>query len=212
MRFLAAGDIHGDINCVYYLADKAEREGADSVVLCGDIAADDGSTDGLIGPLVNKNKRVLLVPGNHEDNATIEFLAQRYGVSNLHGRGVRYASTALMGAGGANVGSFRLQESELFKLLNDSAHRMDYDEIEQRVMVTHVHPKGSSMDMLPHIVPGSSGVSKALQSHQPDILVCAHVHEAHGIEERIGNTRVVNAGREGKVIDVSVADDATRHA
>jgi len=74
--------------------------------------------------------------------------------------------------------------------------------MKKKIMVTHVHPEGSKMGRLTSIFPGSSGVKKALDRFRPDILLCSHVHEAEGIEEIIGGSKVINVGRKGKVIEI----------
>jgi Icc-related predicted phosphoesterase len=33
-------------------------------------------------------------------------------------------------------------------------------------------------------------------------LICSHIHEAAGIEEKLGKTKVINVGTEGKIIEV----------
>src|SRR3989338_9515735 len=104
MKVLAAGDLHGDQLLVRKLAEKAEKEKVDLVVLCGDITKADESTENMIGPFVNKNKKVLLIPGNHETVATADFLADLYGVKNIHGYSVKYKDVGLFGCGGANIG------------------------------------------------------------------------------------------------------------
>jgi Icc-related predicted phosphoesterase len=58
------------------------------------------------------------------------------------------------------------------------------------------------MSKLSVFVPGSSGVRKAIEELQPDIAFCSHVHEAEGIEERIGKTRVINVGTKGFFLDI----------
>jgi Icc-related predicted phosphoesterase len=45
-------------------------------------------------------------------------------------------------------------------------------------------------------------VKKAIDVLQHDILLCSHVHEAEGIEEKIGKTKVINVGREGRIIEL----------
>ena len=67
-------------------------------------------------------------------------------------------------------------------------------------MVTHVHPTGTKMEKFTKLFPGSKGIKKAIDKLQPDILLCSHVHEAEGIEEKVGKTRVINVGRKGKII------------
>lgn len=49
---------------------------------------------------------------------------------------------------------------------------------------------------------GSKGIRKAINKFKPDILLSGHIHEAEGIEEKIGKTRVINIGRKGKIIEV----------
>ena len=78
MRIFTAGDIHGDSNLAKKLADKAKKEKADLVILCGDITNFDQSADNLIGPFVKNKMKVLFVPGNHDSFATADFLSDMY--------------------------------------------------------------------------------------------------------------------------------------
>jgi Icc-related predicted phosphoesterase len=200
MRILAAGDIHGDTGLAERLAQKAQEQKVDLVILCGDITRFDTSTSNLIGPFVKRKKKVLFVPGNHESFATADFLAEVYGVKNIHGYSVRYNDVGLFGCGGANVGMAQLDEKEIFDLLKHGFDKIKY--LKKKIMVTHVHPSQTKMERFTEFFPGSSGVRKALDKFHPDILLCSHVHEAEGIEEKVGNTRVVNVGKSGKIIDI----------
>ena len=69
-------------------------------------------------------------------------------------------------------------------------------------MVTHVHPKDTLMEKFTNYFEGSSGVKRAVEKFKPDILLCSHVHEAEGIEEKIGKTKVINVGRFGRIINI----------
>ena len=200
LRILASGDIHGDQSLCKRLAEQAEKEDVDLVILCGDLTQFEQSTENIIGPFVKKNKKVLLIPGNHETFATADFLAELYGVKNIHGYSVAYSNVGIFGCGGANVGPNKIEEKEIYDTLKKGFDRVK--EITKKIMVTHVHPSESKMERFSQFFPGSSGVKKALDKFQPDILLCSHVHEAAGIEEKIGKTRVINVGREGKIIDI----------
>ncbi|MFA5141752.1 MAG: metallophosphoesterase [Candidatus Woesearchaeota archaeon] len=202
MKILAFGDIHGDSRLAEKLADRAEKEEVDLVVICGDITYAEQSTENILGPFIKKNKKVFLIPGNHESLATADFLAAQYNATNLHGYSVKIDDVGLFGCGGStNVGPApMLSEEETFNLLkkgNDYVKSM-----KKKIMITHMHPEGSSMQRLSRFVPPSKGIAKAISELKPDILLCSHVHEAKGLEEMIGTTRVINVGKEGKIIDI----------
>ena len=55
-KLLAAGDFHGDKLAAKKLADLAEKENVDLVVLNGDLVEEE-DTSGIIGPFVAKNKK-----------------------------------------------------------------------------------------------------------------------------------------------------------
>ncbi len=198
LKILAAGDIHGDTNLAKKLADQAEKENVDLVVLCGDLTYAETSTEGIIGPFVKKNKKVILIPGNHETVATADFLAELYGATNLHGYSIKHKGVGLFGCGGANIGMFQLGEDEIFELIKQGHERIKNSR--KKILVTHVHPSGSLMEKFSNIFPGSEGIKKAIDVFKPDFLLCSHVHEAEGIEEKIGKTKVINVGKRGKII------------
>jgi len=200
MKILAAGDIHGDIQLVKKLVEKAEKENVDLVILTGDIAHMDNSVDGIMGAFLAKKKKVLFVPGNHDSFATADFLTEFYGVKNIHGYSVKYQDVGIFGCGFANIGLNQLQEKEFHSTLKNAFDSIK--DFKKKIMVTHVHPSSSKMEKFSKFIPGSSGVRKAIEELQPDIMLCSHVHEADGIEELIGKTRVINAGRNGKIIEL----------
>lgn len=196
-KILAAGDIHGDSRITKRLAEKAEKEKADLVILCGDITSHIETSD-LIKPFKDKNKKVLIIPGNHESFATVDFLATLYGIKNIHGYSVKSGNIGIFGAGGANIGLSSLSENEIFNTLK-KAHS-DLKGIEKKIMVTHMHPSNSLSEVSGF--EGSTAIEKAIKEFQPDILLHSHIHEAEGIEEKIGKTRVINVGKEGKIIEI----------
>lgn len=199
LKILAAGDFHGDINLAKKLADQAEKENVDLVILNGDIVEDD-SPLGIIGPFVEKKKKVFIVPGNHESIATADFLAELYKITNLHGYYVKYRHIGLFGCGGANVGLTQLNDEEIFNTLKKGFEKVK--DMPKKIMVTHIHPAETMMEKFSEFVQGSKGLRRAIETFKPDLLICGHVHEAEGIEEKIGNTLVLNVGKKGKILEV----------
>jgi len=206
LKIMAIGDLHGDSRQASRLAKKAQKEKVDLVILSGDITFAEQSVDYLIGPFVKRNLEVFMVPGNHETVATANFLEKVYSpkVKNIHGKGFKLKDAAhnigIFGAGGANIGLFQMSEQEIYGTLKKGFEKVK--NVEKKIMVTHNHPSGSLMAKIPSLVPGSEGVRKAIERFKPDLAICSHVHEAEGIEEKIGKTKVINVGKKGKIIVV----------
>jgi len=213
MRILSAGDLHGDSGLAKKLADKAAKENVDLVILCGDLTEGDEKTDNLIGPFLKQGKRVVLVPGNHESVATADFLSKVYGVKNLHGYGVKIFNpdpkhphskdknyVGLFGCSGVNIGIHQVTDKEAYDLLMQGHNYVK--DAEFKILVSHVHPSGTKMEKFTQFFEGSKAVRRAIEKFHPDIMLCSHVHEAEGLEEMIGKTRVINVGRRGKIIDI----------
>ncbi|MDO8508736.1 MAG: metallophosphoesterase family protein [Nanoarchaeota archaeon] len=199
LKILAASDLHGDEKQIKKLAEKAEKEKVDLVVLCGDLTGW-VETKNVIKPFKDKNKRVLIIPGNWDSFATTDFLAQMYGVRNIHGYSVQYEDIGFFGAGGAESapGPGIISEKELLETLEKAYEGIKG--IEKKVMVTHMHPSESLSEFSG--IPGSKAITKAIKKFKPDILLHGHIHEGSGIEEKIGSTKVINVGKEGKIIEI----------
>ncbi|MBS3088234.1 metallophosphoesterase family protein [Candidatus Pacearchaeota archaeon] len=198
LKILAASDTHGDSKTVKKLAEKAEKENVDLVVLCGDNTGWT-ETKNIIKPFKDKKKRVLIIPGNWDSFATTDFLANLYGVKNIHGYSAIYENVGFFGAGGAEgPGPGRITEKELFETLKKAHDGLKG--IEKKIMVTHQHPAESYSEFSG--IPGSESVRKAIKKFKPEILIHGHIHEGEGIEEKINETKVINVGRKGKIIEI----------
>ena len=199
IKILAIGDIHGDTGLVKKLAERAKREKVDLVILAGDLTMAEESTDNIIGPFIKEGKQVLLIPGNHESVATIDFLAQMYpNTKNIHGYGLKKNNIGIFGAGTANMGIHQIGDENIFKMLK-KGHR-EVKDTEKKVMVTHIHPEGSKAEFSGFV--GSKAVKKAIRKFQPDVAICSHIHEAGGIEEKIGKTNLINVSRKAKIFEI----------
>ncbi len=198
-KILAIGDIHGDTGLVKRLAEKAVKENVDLVILAGDITFAEQSTKNLIGPFVKANKQVLLIPGNHESFATVDFLAEMYPhTQNIHGYSFKKGGLGIFGAGAADVGINQIKDSEIFDVLK-KGHDTVKDST-KTIMVTHMHAKGSKAEFSGF--EGSKAVRKAVKEFKPNFLISAHIHEAAGIEEYMGETKVINVSRKEKIFEI----------
>lgn len=199
-KILAAGDLHGDTGLAKKLAQRAKKENVDLVILAGDLTMFEADTKNLIGPFVKLKKPVLLLHGNHESLATIDFLTELYTphAKNLHGYSLITKDVGIFGAGGGDFGFSPMTEKQMFETLN-KAHK-GVKNTKKKIMVTHTHPFKSKAEFSGF--QGSKGVRKAIEKFKPDILLSGHIHEAEGIEEKIGKTKVINIGKKGRIIEL----------
>lgn len=200
IKILAASDLHGDSRVTKKLALKAKKEKVDLVVLCGDLT---GFNDGknLIKPFKDKNQKVLILPGNWDSFATTDFLAKLYNVTNIHGYSAVYEGVGFFGAGSASTAlgpRSGISENELWKTL-EKAHS-GLKGIEKKIMLTHMHPSGGISEAVGFR--GSDSIVKAIEKFKPDLLLHGHIHETFEMEDKIGNTRVVNVGPKGVVLEI----------
>jgi len=196
-KILAVGDIHGDTGLVKKLAQKAKKENVDLIILAGDLTFLEESTKNLIGPFIKAKKPVLLLHGNHETFATTDFLSKNYpNTKNIHGYSFTKDNLGIFGAGGA-IG-FNTTEKEIFNALK-KGHTQIKD-INKKIMVTHMHPWGSKAEFSGF--EGSRAVKRAIKKFSPELLIAAHIHEAGGIEEKIGKTKIINVSRNPAIIEV----------
>ncbi len=204
LRILACSDMHGSKTTLEKLTRRAKEEGVDIVIMNGDFSPplnENSAPPNMIGSFLSLGKKVFLLPGNHESESTIQLLEEMYGLKGLHGS---YAlvdkDIGIFGCGGAPIGPIATSEEEIFERLKYAFERVKH--CKKKIMVTHAHPSGSMMEKFTSFFPGSQAVRRAIDEFKPDIVLCGHVHEAEGIEEKIGATKVINVAKSGKVIDV----------
>lgn len=198
LRIMVAGDFHGNKKTVEKLVEKAEKYKVDVVIITGDVTAFDVDKEGMIGPFLKKGKKVLFIGGNHDSAETIEQIEKEYKIPNLQKYAVTINDVGFFGSGGGNIGINYVPDKEMFKAIRNGFSYVK--NAKTKVMVTHVHPKGSLIEKFSF--PGSEAVTKAIYEMKPDIEVCGHIHELEGAVEVMGSTRVVCVGSSGKIIDI----------
>ena len=198
MKILTLSDIHGDRTFIKEMASKGAEEKVDLVILAGDILDFDEWKPGLIGPFKEKGLEIAVVPGNHEGMAEINFIVEKYNAKNLHGYSMKLGDVGIFGCGYGDIGLHQLKDEEFFNTLKQAHDSLG--DVKKKLMVTHLQPNKSIIG-LNHPTWGSSGVRKAIEEFQPNIHICGHIHETDGIEEMIGNTKVINVGKSGRIIE-----------
>ena len=195
-KILAASDIHGDADATKKLAAKAKKEDVDLVVLAGDLSGF-VETEGILKPFMDNDQKVVFVPGNWDSSVTADVLTKMYGVKNVGRHYVKYGDVGVFGVGSPD-GQLDLNEEKAFNKLKKDFGKIK--DLEKKIMVSHMHAAGTKSEFSG--IPGSTGVRKAIEEFQPDIFLSGHIHEAEGLKDQVGKTKVFSVGEKGKIIEI----------
>ncbi len=200
MKILATADIHGDLKLIDKLVKNSK--GADVIVIAGDLTWAEQDLKNIIGPLKKYDKPILMIPGNHETLASVDFLEKLYQpkVYNIHARSFKVGDTCFIACGSGNIGLFQLSDEEV----EDSLERAlsEAKDFKKLVLVTHTPPYDTLLDNLGWTKAGSKAVRRFIEKHQPDLCLCGHIHETAGLIEQIGKTKVINVGFNDKLLTI----------
>ena len=198
-KILAIGDIHADRGLAKKLSHLAEKEKVDLVIFSGDITGGNMEVQDIIKPFSKIKKPVLMVPGNHEPASTIEALSKAYeNAENIHGYSFQKGEVGIFGAGTVDWDEDSPEETEIFDLLKRGNKNLK--DSKKKIMVTHIHPHKSKAEFSGW--PGSKSVKQAIEKFHPDIAICSHIHEAGGLQEKIGKTKVIHVSRKPAIFEI----------
>jgi uncharacterized protein len=198
MRILAFSDLHRDLDGAARLVELSAD--ADAVIGAGDFASIHEGLAETIAALSAIETPTVLVPGNNEtDEALREAAAAWPAATVLHGEGTELDGVSFYGLGaGVPITpwdwSFDLDEDEAAKRLADCP--------DGAVLVVHSPPKGhvDQSGAGDHL--GSTAILEAIETKQPQLAVCGHIHESWGAESQLGPTKIANLGPAGTWFDV----------
>ncbi len=195
---MAIADIHGDTGLAKKLAKKAEKEKVDMVIIAGDFTWFGQPAKEIISPFLKHKKPILTIHGNHDPDTMSQELEQVYkGVIDLHKKHHIQDKIGFFGSGTTDWGFYE-DEKQVYRELSKGHEKIK--NLKKKIMVAHCPPRGSKMELLGF--PGSGGVRKAIDKFKPDILICGHIHEGGGINEKIGKTRVMNVARKAAIFEI----------
>lgn len=199
MKLLLFSDLHCDEAAAAALVEKAGD--VDVVVGAGDFATCRKDIHKTLDILQQIDKPAVLVPGNAESVEELrDATANWKSATVLHGSGITIDGVEFFGLGAAvpetpfGDWSYDLSEDEAAALLAACPLHA--------VLVTHSPPK-NCVDLTSdgrHI--GSESVRSAIETTEPRLVVCGHIHACWEEMGKIGPTRVINAGPRGIVREV----------
>lgn len=205
---MAVADFHGVPDADENLRKFLEHS-YDCLILMGDITnmGPLSVAEDILAKAKATGMPVLAVPGNCDPKPILELL-DKYGV-NLHAKSVKLGDLTFVGLGGSNLTPFNtpfeLTEAEIKEELERLSSGVD----KNWVLVTHAPPHETKVDKIEvgaHV--GSKSIRQIIESRQPLVALCAHVHEARNTDE-LGRTLIINPGQISKGYAAEVTINAS---
>jgi len=199
VKLLIFSDIHSDLRALEALMDIQ----ADYYIAAGDLVSWARGLD-KVGPILQRRERVYVLPGNHESASDIAGFCERFGFHDFHGQTLELGGWRIAGLGYSNPTPFNTpgeySEAELSRRLAPFA------ELQPLVLICHCPPKATALDRVKEgLHAGSTAVREFIDRHQPEWFFCGHIHEAEGVQERMGATRGCNVGKRGFLLELEAA-------
>lgn len=192
MRILAISDIHNEVYKAEKLLGVVEDKNPDLIVVAGDITS--------FGPIksaydifytLEKAKRPLVAVSGNEDIKEVGKMLRKKEI-DIHNKGVVHNNVGFVGFSGPSAVSVSGVPVMSYEAINYTLSELK--NCEKKVLVSHVPPANTKLDVIfsgNHV--GSEFLRDVIETEQPDLVICGHIHEARGVD-KIGKTTIVNPG------------------
>ena len=194
---LIFSDMHNDTRAL----EKLMATEADAYFAAGDLVSWARGLDKMGEILKRGVGRMYVMPGNHESESDIAAFCARNGFVNFHGATAEIGGVRFAGLGYSTVTPFdtpgEYTEDEI------AAHLEKFVEWKPQVLICHSPPLGTALDRIREgLHGGSRAVREYIDEHQPAHFFCGHIHEAEGAVIQMGNTRAMNVGKNGYLLEI----------
>jgi uncharacterized protein len=195
MRILAFTDVHADEDALAALAERSKK--ADVLLCSGDMSVFGMELLPVLEIMNSWNKPIYFIHGNHEDEDIFLDLADQFpNLHFVHAQEVPFETMSIFGWGG---GGFAKEDPQL------DAFTKQFKPKANRVILFHGPPHGTKLDYREgYNYTGCKTRRAVIERLQPFLVICGHIHENFGMQEKIGKTIVLNPGPTGKFIELNI--------
>ena len=141
-----------------------------------------------------------MIPGNHETADQVAGFCRAYGLHNFHERRIEIGQWHVAGLGYSSPTPFdtpgEYSEAELAERLDRFAGL--------KPLVAHL-PRAALRHTLDRITPEAWRQPRRPRLYRAAAAAyffCGHIHEAEGIAEKLGETRAMNVGKKGYLLEL----------
>ncbi len=195
MKILVLADIHGRLELLDKVVDKALGEKFDLVICAGNLTdyfdnpldlEQIDVADMVVQKLLLLRKPFFCIPGNHDPYEVVD-LFENYGI-NLHDRSKIFNGIMFVGFGGAQTPFNTVFEPSEEEVADGLDYNSKKAEAGKFILVVHNPPRDTKMDKIlsgEHV--GYKAVRDFILNKKPLLCISAHIHEGAG-EDKLGQT------------------------
>ncbi|MBW2990908.1 metallophosphoesterase family protein [Candidatus Woesearchaeota archaeon] len=195
MMLLAFVDTHGDMHSLKQVKKKAAK--ADLVICAGDTTIFENKLKSILREINSFHKPVLIMHGNHESEERLKKECEKHkNLIYFHKKFYEKNNIVFAGYGG---GGFSLEDKKFEKFAERIKKKR---EGKQLVLILHGPPYGNKTDLIMGEHAGNKSFRDFIRHEKPIIVICGHLHENEGKQDKIGKSLIINPGPEGKLIEV----------
>ncbi len=201
MKILAFTDTHGSSLALKRIGHKVKAQNPDLLVCAGDISIFERGIIAVVKRLNKLNKKIIIVHGNHEDSTTFLKCAKIFkNIIFVHKNYFIEGNVLFLGFGGGGFsavdkGFEKTAENKFKKIIKDNKDK-------KIILVTHAPPYKTWLDKIGGGHCGNKSIRHFVDKNKIDLLVCGHLHENFGKEDKIGSTKIINPGPYGKIVRI----------
>ena len=200
MKLLAFVDLHALFKAFKRLKEKIKKQKPDIIVCAGDLSIFEQGLEHLLKSFDKFKVPFLVIHGNHETQATLKKISSKLkNIIFIHKKSYISGNCLFLGYGG---GGFSQTEPN-FKKISGKFRKIIKKNIDKKIiLVTHAPPYKTKLDKINRYYLGNKTIGQFVRKNKIDLLVCGHLHENFGKEDRIKKTKIINPGPYGKIIRV----------
>ena len=198
MKLVLFTDPHGSMAAIKRVISKAKADDIEAVVCAGDLSLFERKLDKIVRELNKIKKPILIIPGNHETEKETKKVISKYDhLIYLHKKKYFIKDVLFMGFG---TGGFSILEPDFEKM--EPKFKKGMIKAKKTVLLIHGPPYKTKVDKIDRDHVGNMSFKHFIIKHQPDLVVCGHIHETFNKRDKVGKSVIINPGPNGLVVEI----------
>ncbi len=196
MKILAFVDMHGSLKALKRLVHNIKLKKPDVIICAGDISIFEQKLDYFVERLAKFKIPFLIIPGNHESEENIRKVSSNFmNVYSLHKQTYDKIDNYLfIGYGGGGFADVDKEFEKWSKKLKIKDQKV--------ILITHQPPYKTKLDKIGANYAGNKSYTSFIKNNKVDLVICGHLHENAGKEDKIGSMFLINPGPYGNLITI----------